>query len=79
MTAVVDKEDVAGLGRSDEIKDGAADVLAGRLNAIGMGIDEDGDVVLGESVTIDEAVVHTIDIVDAALEFGLGSLVIASY
>ena len=53
MTAVVDEEEVAGVGRSDEVKDGAADVLAGRLETVGIGVDEDGDVVGGESVAID--------------------------
>lgn len=79
VAAVVDEEDVAGFGRSDEIKEGAANVLAGRLNAIGIGVDEDGDVVLGEAEAIEEGVVHSVDIVDAALELSLGSLVIASY
>lgn len=78
VAAVVDEEEVAGLGRSDEIMHGAADVLAGGLNAIGIGVDEDGDVVLGEAIAVDEAVVHSFDIVDAALELSLGSLVIAS-
>lgn len=77
VAAVVDEEEVAGLGGSEEIGEGATDVLAGGLEGVVVGVDEDGDVVLGEAVAVDEAAVHPVDVVDAALELGLGARVVA--
>lgn len=78
MAAVVDEEEVAGLAGSDEMGEGAADVLAGGLDVGVVGVDEDGDVVLGEAVALDEAAVHLVDVVDAAFELSLGALVVAT-
>ena len=78
VAAVVDEEDVAGASGIDEIREGGAYVVAGGLLVRIVGIDEDGDVIFGEAVTVDEARVHPPHIVDASFELGLGSGVVAA-
>ena len=78
MAAVVDEEKVAWIGGSDETGKGRADVLAGGLGVGVVGINEDVDVVVGEAVTVDQTLMHPIDVVDASFELRLSSWVIAS-
>lgn len=78
MAAIVDKKVVAGAGGFHEIGESAADVAACRLSVGIIGIDEDGDVILGEAVTVDEAAVHSPDVIDAAFELGFGARVVDS-
>ena len=78
MAAVVDEQDVARTGRSDEAGEGGAYVLAGWLSVGVVGVDEDGDVILRETVTVDEAFVHPPNVVDASFELSLGSRIVAS-
>lgn len=78
MSTVVDKKHVTGIGRSDQLGDGPADVFPGGLSVGVVGVDQNLDVMLGEAVAIDEAGVHAIDVVNAALEFGLGAWVVAA-
>lgn len=78
MSTVVDKKHVTGIGRSDQLGDGPADVFPGGLSVGVVGVDQNLDVILGEAVAIDEAGVHAIHVVNAALEFGLGAWVVAA-
>lgn len=79
MAAVVDKEDVAGIGRSDEVGDGPADVSAGGLSVGGIRVDQNLDVIFTEAISVHKAAVHPLHVVNAALQLCLGSLVVASY
>lgn len=78
MSTVVDKKHVTGIGRSDQVGDGPADVFPGGLSVGVVGVDQNLDVILGKTVAIDEAGVHAIHVVNAALEFGLGAWVVAA-
>lgn len=78
MAAIVNKKEVARGGGFDQIGESAADVAAGWLGVGIVGVDEDGDVVLGEAVTVDETAVHSPDVIDAAFEFGFGARVVDS-
>lgn len=53
MAAVVEEEDVAGPGGSDETGESVSDVGTSRLGGGFIGVDEDSDVVFGETVAID--------------------------
>lgn len=79
MAAVVEEQGVAGPGAGDEVGDGAADVGAGGLGVGVVGVDEDDDIGVVEAVAIDEAAVHAADVVNAALELGLGARVVAPH
>src|SRR5262249_50921596 len=79
MSTVVHEEQVPRLSRSHKIREGKADVLAGRLSVGVVGVDQDGDVVFRETIAIEEAAVSPPDIVDTTLEFGLGAGVVAAY
>lgn len=78
MAAIVNKKVIAGAGGFDQIGESAPNVVAGRLGVGIVGVDEDGDVVLREAVTVDEAAVHSPDVIDAAFEFGFGAGVVDS-
>ena len=78
MSTVVKEEEVPGLSGADEIGDGTTDVGAGGLRIRVIGVDEHGDVLLGEAEAIDEASVHAFDVVDAALELSLGAGIVTA-
>lgn len=78
MAAVVDEEDVAGARCSDQIGESTADVPASGLRVGRISVDQDGDVVLGEVVAVDQASVHAFDVVDASFELGLCARIVAA-
>lgn len=79
MATVMEEEVIAGLGGGDEVAEGPADVGAGGLSVGSVGVDEDGDVSVVEAELLHQGAVHPVDVVDAALEFGLGARVVATH
>lgn len=77
MAAIVHEEKVPRLGRSQQIPQNPADVLARRLGVGVIGVDQHRDVVLGEAVPVDEALISPLHIVYATLELRLGPWVVA--
>lgn len=77
VAAVMHEEDVSRLGVGDEASEGAADVSSGWHGVGVICVDEDGDVVLGEPEALHQAAAHTLDVVDAAAQLGLGARVVA--
>ena len=71
MAAVVDEEEIAGLGFADEAGEGGADVLAGGLGVGVVGVDEDSDVFVVEAVALHQALPHPLHVVDAAPQLRL--------
>ncbi|GER33846.1 interferon regulatory factor 6, partial [Striga asiatica] len=78
VAAVADEEEVSGPGRIDQIRKCGPDVVARGLGVGIVAVNEDGDVVLGEAVAVDEAGIHSADIVDAVSELRLCSGVVAA-
>lgn len=78
MAAVVNEEEVPWLRRLDESGESLAGVLAGGLSVGVVAVDENGDVVLGETESLDKAVVHPLDVVDASSQLRLRSRIVAS-
>ena len=78
MATVMDKEKITWFGGSDETGKGGADILASGLGIGIIGIYQDADVVLGESESVDQTLMHPFNVVDASSELGLSSWVIAS-
>lgn len=78
MPTVVKEEEVPRPSRADEIGDRATDVSASGLRIRVIGVDEHGDVLIGEAEAIDEASAHALDVVDAALELSLGAGIVTA-
>lgn len=79
MAAVVEEEDVPRPGGSDETGEGVSDVGTSGLGGGFIGVDEDSDVVFGETVAVDEALMHPLHVVDASFQLCLRSRVVASH
>ncbi|GER52790.1 glutamate--tRNA ligase [Striga asiatica] len=78
VAAVVDEQEVAAPGRINQIGKCSTDVAARGLGAGLVCVDEYRDVVRRETVALDEAAVHSLDIVDATSQLRLCPRVIAS-
>ena len=79
VAAVVEEEEVPGARVPDELRQRPADVGAGGLRPGGVAVEEDADVILVEAEAVDEAAVHAVHIVVAALELSLGAWVVDAH
>lgn len=77
VAAVMEEEDVAGLGPADHGGECPSDVGAGGEDGGARGVGEENDVVRGEAEAGDEDVAHGVDVVDAAAELMAGVGVVA--
>ncbi|KAI3510817.1 hypothetical protein L1887_17954 [Cichorium endivia] len=74
VATVLDAEEVTRLHRSDEFGECLTDVTACRLGIRVVCIDKDFDIVLGESLMINQTTVHSLYVIDASPELRLGTL-----
>lgn len=79
MAAVMEEEEVPGLGGGYQIRHGAADVSSGRRGEALVGVDEDGDVLLGEAESLHQAPAHPRHVVDASPQLRLRAGVVAAH
>jgi len=74
----VHEQHVSGLRRSDQRGQRRPDVLPRGLRVRFVRVDQHGDVVFGEAVTLDEALAHPPHVVYATFELRLGARVVDS-